>query len=42
MDASRIPKEKAAFSNENGYVWTRPYDRAKLYFEVTFSSTSPS
>ena len=24
MDASRNRKEKVAFSNENGYVWTRP------------------
>ena len=23
MDGSRIRKEKVAFSNENGYVWTR-------------------
>ena len=24
MDGSRIRKEKVAFSNENGYVWTGP------------------
>ena len=24
MDGSRIRKEKVAFSNENGYVWTWP------------------
>ena len=24
MDGSRIRKEKVAFSNRNGYVWTGP------------------
>ena len=41
VDGSRIRKEKIAFSNQNGYLWTGPYMRYYRVLRSTFLSCSP-
>ena len=41
VDGSRIRKEKIAFSNQNGYLWTGPYMRYYRSLRSTFLSCSP-
>ena len=41
MDGSRIRKEKVAFSNQNGYLWTGPYMRYFRILRSTFLSCNP-
>ena len=41
VDRSRIRKEKVAFSNQNGYLWTGPYMRYYRVLRSTFLSCSP-
>ena len=41
VDRSRIRKEKVAFSNQNGYLWTRPYMRYYRVLRSTFLSCNP-
>ena len=41
VDGSRIRKEKVAFSNQNGYLWTGPYMRYYRVLRSTFLSCSP-
>ena len=41
LDGSRVPKEKVAFSNQNGYLWTGPYMRYYRVLRSTVLSCSP-
>ena len=41
VDRSRIRKEKVAFSNQNGYLWTGPYMRYYRVLRSTVLSCSP-